>query len=105
MSDQATTTGRSPFLPLLLLGLALLAMLAMQAYLLASERQVLTERIGLQAQPLANGHKLRTAADSLFGKMQALSDKGNPNARAVVTELQKRGLTINPDAKTPEPPQ
>ena len=43
-------------------------------------------------------------ADSLASKMQALADKGNPNAQAVVAELKKHGVTINPGAQSAAPP-
>ena len=39
--------------------------------------------------------KLRTQLDSIARATQELANQGNPNAKTIVTELQKRGITIN----------
>ena len=45
-----------------------------------------------------NADKLRTSLDGLAADTQGLADCGNANAALLVTELKKRGITINPQA-------
>ena len=45
-----------------------------------------------------NAGKLRTSLDGLAADTQRLADRGNPTAALLVTELKKRGITINPQA-------
>ena len=45
-----------------------------------------------------NAGKLRTSLDSLAADTQRLADRGNANAALLVTELKRRGITINPQA-------
>ncbi len=51
-----------------------------------------------QQQTVDNAGKLRTSLDGLAADTQRLADRGNPNAALLVTELKKRGITINPQA-------
>ena len=93
------------FVPLLLLALGILGTTILPTIRLLAEQQALKNTAAEQVTLLANAYKIRTAADSLFSKTQALADKGNQNARIVVEALKQRGLTINPNAQTPAPPQ
>lgn len=102
MSPNAPTRGL--FVPLLLLAFGFFGWTAIQTMLLLGDRQALTATVSQQATPIAAAHKIRVAADSLASKMQALADKGNPNAQEVVAELKQRGIAINPNASTPAPP-
>jgi len=43
--------------------------------------------------------KLRAQLDSIAAKTQILADQGNAGAKTIVEELQKRGVTINPNMK------
>ena len=45
----------------------------------------------MRVQAVDNAGKLRASLDGL-------ADRGNPNAALLVTELKKRGITINPQA-------
>ena len=45
-----------------------------------------------------NAGKLRGLLDGLAADTQRLADRGNANAALRVTELSKRGITINPQA-------
>lgn len=92
------------FVPLLLLAVGFLGWTAMQTMQLLLERQALTQTAAQQAAALAAAYKIRVAADSLVPKMQALAEKGNPNAQAVAAELKRRGIVINPGALTVPPP-
>jgi hypothetical protein len=95
---------RSPFVPLLLLAMTLLGWMGIQTIELINDRRALAEASVQQATGLAAALKIRAAADSLASKMQTLADTGNPNALAVVAELKRRGISINPQASTPQPP-
>ena len=99
----AEATSRSAFVPLLLGGLAVLGWLGFQAQQLYAERQALQAAYASQQQTVDNSAKLRASLDTLAADTQRLADAGNPNARALVDELKKRGVTINP-ASTPAAP-
>lgn len=106
--SQARTTPaesgpHSPFVPLLLGGLALLGWLAFQTQQLLGERQALQAAYTSQQQTVDNAGKLRGSLDALAADTQRMADGGNPNARLLVDELRKRGITIN-TANTPTAP-
>ena len=90
----------SAFAPLLLAGLALLGWLGFQAQQQYAEHQILQSAYASQQQTVDNAGKLRASLDTLAADTQRLADGGNPNARALVDELKKRGVTIN-SANTP----
>ena len=83
---------------MLLFGLAVLAVLGWQTWVLASERSALNTAFEGQQQTVDNAGKLRASLDGLAADTQRLADRGNPNAALLVTELKKRGITINPQA-------
>ena len=92
------SAGVSLFLPILLLALAFVAWLAFQAMQQVSERQQLVQaQTNLEPQEQA-ATKLRTSLDALALATAGLAAQGNPNARVIVEELRKRGVTINPAA-------
>ena len=99
-AQAAKDAPRSAFTPLLLGGLAMLGWLAFQAQQLYVERQILQSAYASQQQTVDNAAKLRASLDALAADTQRLADAGNPNARALVDELKKRGVTIN-SANTP----
>lgn len=88
----------SPFVPMLLSTLAVLAVLGWQAWVLGNEREALAASHASQQQTVDNAGKLRVSLDALAADTQRLADAGNPNAALLVTELKKRGITINPQA-------
>ena len=47
---------------------------------------------------MQNAVKLRAQLDGIAGDTQRLADAGNANAQAIVNELRRRGVTINPDS-------
>jgi uncharacterized protein HemX len=86
----------SAFVPALLLALAFVLWLAFQAVQLVHEQQQLnaaTANLQSQAQVAT---KLRAALDALATSTARLAADGNANARVIVDELRKRGVTINP---------
>jgi hypothetical protein len=93
----------SPFVPILLGTAALLAWFGLQTWLLMDERASLKTAHSSQQQTVDNAAKLRQSLDALAADTQRLADAGNPNARLLVEELRKRGITINPNA-TPAAP-
>ena len=98
-ASAGTTASRQPhsaFVPVLLFGLAVLALLAWQTWVLASERSALNTAYEGQQQTVDNAGKLRASLDGLAADTQRLADRGNANAALLVTELKKRGITINP---------
>ena len=99
-ADAATSAWQphSAFVPVLLFGLAVLAVLLWQTWVLATERSTLNTSFDAQQQTVDNAGKLRTSLDGLAADTQRLADRGNPNAALLVAELKKRGITINPQA-------
>ena len=89
---------RSAFLPVLLFGLAVLAVLGWQTWVLVSERGAMNTAHAAQQQTVDNAGKLRASLDGLAADTQRLADRGNANAALLVTELKKRGITINAQA-------
>jgi hypothetical protein len=92
---------RSAFLPLLILTLALAVWTGYQTYQLARERDTLAALKANQAAPIEQARKVRQTLDRLASETQRLADGGNANARLVVEELRKRGVTINRPATAP----
>jgi hypothetical protein len=95
-SSRAPRREVSPFLPLLLLAAALVMWFGFQTYQLAGERQQLAQmHFGQEAQIEAAG-KVRASLDTVAAATAKLAEGGNINARILVAELRKRGITINP---------
>ena len=82
-------------MPSLLLAMALVAWLAFQSWQLVAERQQLGQlRLG-QDPTVDAASKLRASLDAVASGTAKLADAGNSNARTIVEELRKRGITIN----------
>ena len=90
-----------PFVPLLLGLLALAVWFGLQTWLLLQEGSNLRNAHAGQQQAVDNATRLRGSLDAVAADTQRLADAGNPNARLLVEELRKRGVTINPDAAKP----
>ena len=100
MQMPSVAASRSVFAPLLLGGLAVLGWLGFQTWQFYVERQALQGAYASQQQTVDSSAKLRASLDTLAADTQRLADSGNPNARTLVDELKKRGVTIN-SANTP----
>lgn len=101
----AETAKSSVFLPLLLISVAFVAWTAFQSAQLVMEQQQLAKaRSGLEPQE-AGATKLRASLDAVASATARLAETGNPNARVIVDELRKRGVTINPAAAAAVPPK
>jgi hypothetical protein len=91
--------GVSPFLPLLVFFLAWLGWAGFQAYQLRAESKTLAALKASQEAPLQQAQQVRQRLDALATETQKLADAGNPNARTVIDELRKRGITVKPPAR------
>ena len=91
-----------PFLPLLILAVAVAIWFGFQSYEMWKERDALATAFTAQDKPLAESQKLRDSLDTIAREVAQLADKGNPSAKLVVDELRRRGITIDP--KGPPPP-
>jgi uncharacterized protein HemX len=99
--EATAQVSASAFVPALLLALAFVLWLAFQAVQLVREQQqlnVATANLQSQSQVAT---KLRTALDALATSTAKLAADGNANARVIVDELRKRGVTINPNPPGP----
>ncbi|MES2229555.1 MAG: hypothetical protein V4540_17570 [Pseudomonadota bacterium] len=94
---RAAEPVRGAFLPCLLLALALVVWLAFQAYQLLTERQQLKVLRLNQETAMETATKLRGSLDAVATRTARLAGEGNANARVIVEELRKRGVTINPN--------
>ena len=97
VSDTRVVGAMSAFLPVLILGLVMLAWFAFQATQLNLERDAMREAMTNQEKPVHDSKKLRDALDAIARGTAQLADGGNANARLIVDELKKRGITISPN--------
>lgn len=91
----------SAFLPIAILALVMAAWFGFQAVQLRIERDAMRELLTSQEKPLAEAKKMRDALDAIARATARLADGGNANARLVVDELKRRGVTISQDAIPP----
>lgn len=85
------------FVPVALLAVAILLWVGFQTTQLIRERQGLqTLHQGQEAQ-VQSSQKLRASLDAIASGTAKLAEQGNPNARLIVDELRKRGVTIKPN--------
>lgn len=63
-----------------------------------TERQALLASTAQLAPQAEAATKVRTSIDSIAADVKRLADGGNANARVIVDELARRGVTINPNS-------
>ena len=102
--DTTNQRGRSPFVPLLILSTAFLTLLTFQTLQLYRDYGGLQELEDAQQQPLEEAQRLRTQLDGVAADTARLAEQGNANARRVIDELRKRGITVNPGAASATAP-
>jgi hypothetical protein len=100
-TEAAGQASRSVFVPALLLALAFVLWLAFQAVQLVREQQQLSIATANLRSQVQVATKLRSALDALATSTAKLAADGNANARVIVDELRKRGVTINPNPTGP----
>ncbi|HTP73393.1 MAG TPA: hypothetical protein VML58_14325 [Burkholderiaceae bacterium] len=93
-------SGRSLFLPSLLVSLALVVWLGFQTWQLVAERQQLRALHASQVATVETATKVRSSLDAVASQTAKLALQGNSNAGVIVEGLRKRGVTINPDGPT-----
>lgn len=96
MSDG--NDNQNPFLPILLLAVAVVSWSGFQTTQLVIERSKLREAISSQEAQMDQSGKLRERLQSLAGRVAKLARDGNANATIVVEELRKRGITLQDGA-------
>lgn len=94
----AAPAAPSLFVPMLLASLAVLGWFGFQATQLVKERDALQGAYASQQQTVDNSAKLRASLDAIAADTQRLADGGNANAKLLVDELRKRGITISTTA-------
>ncbi len=87
------------FAPICLLAVAIVVWSGFQATQLYQERSSLASLRSNQETTFRNAEKMRAQLEALASGTQKLATAGNRNAQAVVSALQQRGVTINPEAK------
>ena len=97
MNSQSQEGGRSYFIPLLLVAVALLIWTGFQTTQLLRERKYLKAVLTEQSPTVEQSQKLRAQLDSIAKGTLQLADQGNSNAKIIVEELRRRGVTINPN--------
>jgi len=105
MSAADSADGHGVFVPVLIVAAAFVLWTGFQTVELMREHNALTATHDAQRQPLADAAKLRTSLDAVASATRHLADEGNPDAKLIVDELRKRGITINPDQASPSPPR
>ena len=97
----AVSSAASPFWPLLLVTLAWLVWMAFQLGVSLNDRKALRDAHAQQQQTVDKSAQLRATLDALAGDTQRLAESGNANARALVDELRRRGVTIKAATAAP----
>jgi len=90
----ASRDGFSPFWPVLVFFVVWLAWALFQGYQLNEERKGLIALKDAQQQQVVQAQRVRQTLDTLAAETQKLADTGNANARLVIEELRKRGVTV-----------
>jgi hypothetical protein len=90
----------SAFMPVLILGLVMLAWFIFQAFQMRSERAMLQEVLTNQERQMQEAKKVREAFDALVRGTAELAGSGNPSAQLIVNDLKSHGVPI-PAARPP----
>jgi hypothetical protein len=100
LRDQlAADTPSSPFLPLLLVTCAMVALLSFQAWQIYKDRSVLADLRKSQLPAYREAQRLQDQLEGVAAGTAMLARQGNQNARMIVAALRSRGITIDPDAR------
>jgi hypothetical protein len=91
----------SLFVPLLLLGLALLGWTVFQTVELVREHRGLSAAHEAQQTEVERSQKLRASLSAMAADTQRLADGGDAGAKLIVDQLHQHGITINPNASSP----
>lgn len=83
----------------------MLIWIGFQASQMVREQGNLKQVYANQNAPLQAAQKKRTQMDVIASGTVKLAHQGNANAQMIIQALADRGITIDPDAKTPAPPR
>lgn len=83
-------------LPVLLLALALCTMAVTQTVSLVTDRENLAAVRASQEATVQESLKLRQQLAALAGKTAQLAEQGDAAARAIVEDMRKQGIALNP---------
>jgi len=97
-TSTATATATPLLIPVFVLASAVLLWVLFQSYSLFNERQALLAAAAQLAPQAETATKVRASIDSIAAGVKRLADGGNANARVIVDELARRGVTINPNS-------
>lgn len=86
---------RQRTVPLVLTLVALLVWFGFQTVELVLERRSLSSLMGNLEAATQESQKMRAQLEALITRTAELANQGNPSAKTVVQELQKRGIPIN----------
>lgn len=106
-SAKGLSAGLGLLLPVALVVLASVVWTGFQTIQLVRERETLRTIRTNQETPVQEATKLRTQLDAIARGTAELANQGNPNAKTIISELQKRGITVNlnnPPAPTASQP-
>jgi len=84
----------SPFIPLLVVLVALVILDGAQMISGIRDRDSLNAALSGQETPFKESERMRQQLETLAGKTAALADKGDADAKLVVAEFAKRGVNM-----------
>jgi len=96
----------APTWPVLVLALAVLVAIGYQTFNLVREHSQLQNTRTLQTTPYEQARRMRTQLDGIARRTYELAQQGNPGASAIVEQLARRGIRIQPGqapGATPSP--
>ena len=92
--DPVLGETRRAQLPLALVVLGFFVMVAFQTVQLAREHVHIGEVQAAQEPMIQEGTKLRQQLNAMASKMAQLADAGNANAKAIIDDLKRQGITV-----------
>lgn len=98
LSDEA----RRLLAPVLILAVALFTMVGVRSVELFQQHDSLVALRGSQESAIAEAQKIRQQLSALAEKTAQLANAGDTNARAIVEQLRRQGITINPPNNAPK---
>lgn len=88
--------GRSAFAPMALMVISLLIMVVFQTGQLYREKEnLISVKLG-QEKPLEESRNVRAQFDAIATDTARLAAQGNQNAKLLLTQLKKMGVSVNP---------
>jgi hypothetical protein len=86
-------------LPVILPIVSLLVLMGFQTYQAVQDRQTLSELQAAQEPTIQQAIKVRQQLETLAGGTAQLATEGDENAKAIVDEMKRQGITLSPPKK------